>query len=215
MKTTLLTCALLLTLAACDSDDYDVWTVTLEPETVLYNGIFGFCYEGIPATTSTGKSWNFSRHEIKGFEYEDGYRYVLQVTATPVTGIADAPPYTFELRRIISQEKVPFDESKRHIEEMNVRHVIVRDSTMDDRYFLPGYCCQTVGTGEELYFKPGEILDFHPEPGYSYHIKVSVTPSSRTYNGKNDKYRLTEVLDRKEEQDSIIIGSIEEYISRY
>ena len=60
-----------------------------------------------------GDSLLFSENEIKGFSYEEGYVYKLLIKATPTLqqiGTCNPPPYTFELVKVISKERMRNDD---------------------------------------------------------------------------------------------------------
>ena len=64
---------------------------------------------------SLDSDWTFFYNKIKGFEFEAGYEYKLQVTITKVVNPpADAPSLEYELIKIISKTPVSSD-STRHI----------------------------------------------------------------------------------------------------
>ena len=97
-------------LVACALDDEagtkwepktETWTVTIEPEYVMGHSWWG-AYSGIGVqmvgANEEGKRVGaFYLGEIKGFTFEEGYRYKLRIEATTTDPrIADASAYDFK-----------------------------------------------------------------------------------------------------------------------
>lgn len=57
----------------------------------------------------TAKTWSNFYASIAGFDYQPGYLYVLKVIKTKAKGEvpADAPAYTYRLKKLVSKKKVP------------------------------------------------------------------------------------------------------------
>lgn len=53
------------------------------------------------------KTWSNFYASIEGFDYQPGYRYVLKVIKAKVKGVipADAPAYTYRLKKLVSKKK--------------------------------------------------------------------------------------------------------------
>ena len=101
-------------LTACSKDEEgaEYWTVTLEEHYAPYqNDIEG--WKSVFGMRDNGEGVLFSEGEIEGFSYEEGYVYKLLIKATPTLqqiGTCNPPPYTFELVKVISKERMRNDD---------------------------------------------------------------------------------------------------------
>ena len=121
--------------SSCDDSSDDgattYWTVTIEPEYVLsrpYWGGWGLVTPHMEAINERGDRTDlYGLEEIRGFTFEEGYRYQLQLRVVDKfkkTGVAvyDSPQYDFFLNRIISKEYVGIrQEGRREVEMGAVR----------------------------------------------------------------------------------------------
>ena len=99
-----------------DEEGAEYWTVTLEDHYAPYQydlEDMNMLPKSIFGMRDNGESLLFSDNEIKGFSYEEGYVYVLRIKATPTlqqVGTCNPPPYTFELVKVISKERMKNDD---------------------------------------------------------------------------------------------------------
>ena len=111
---TMLLAVVTVCLTACSKDEEgtEYWTVTLEDHYASYqNDIVG--WKSVFGMRDNGEGMLFSEGEIEGFSYEEGYVYQLLIKATPTLqqiGTCNPPPYTFELVKVISKERMKFDD---------------------------------------------------------------------------------------------------------
>lgn len=218
--------------SSCDDSSDDgattYWTVTIEPEYVLsspYWGGWGFVTPHMEAINERGDRTDlYGLEEIKGFTYEEGYRYQLQLRVVDKfkkTGVAvyDSPQYDFFLNRIISKEYVGIRQEGRREVEMDVEEVRVRSTNDYDSWEYMALLGKVIGTDETFLLHPFEIygltyVDFQmlmdrDERGsipVRVRMKVSITPSEKPiYPNINQRIRLIEVLGKQQlECDSII-----------
>ena len=164
--------------------------------------------------------------QIKGFDFEEGYRYTLKIEAEDVLAsyeaqgiyLADASRYEFTLKEIVSKEYVGIREEGRRDLEMDVQLAHVRSVNDYDSWEYVLLCGTVVGTDEKIYMSPYEIYGTQDpwlfsettEDGtvidYRVRMKVSITPSDRpVYGDKCRRIRLQEIVGKeKVEGDNII-----------
>lgn len=229
---------MLAAVTACSSDDdavgkyTETWTVNIEPEFVL-NGNFWGGYTSIwPVMEATDNAGNrtatYMMDEIKGFEFEEGYRYKLQIEAQDVLapleeqGIywADASRYEFRLLKVLSKEYVGIREEGRRDVEMDVEWSRVRSKDEADSWQYALLVGTVVGTGETIYMAPFEIAGLNDSKGasefvesdcdpivkYRVRMKVSITPSDRpVYGSIQRRIRLQEIVSKEIMDDEGII----------
>ena len=117
---TMLLAVTIVYLPSCSNDEEgsEYWTVTLEDHYAPYApndkwGDWSLGPKSVFGSRDNGESLLFSENEIKGFSYEEGYVYVLRIKATPTlqqVGTCNPPPYTFELVKVISKERMKNDD---------------------------------------------------------------------------------------------------------
>lgn len=233
-KMLLLLC-LIAGLTACSSDDDDyteLWTVNIEPEFVLdgdYWGGYTYIHPVMEATDDAGnRTGTYSFGQIEGFDFEEGYRYKLQIEAEDVLKpyedkhiyIADASRYKFTLKKVLSKEYVGIREEGRRDLEMDVQTMRIRSTYEADSWEYSLLVGHVVGTDEFIPMGRAEIkgLDNHWElfkewqddgtvtGYYKVRMRVSITPSDKpVYRDVYRRIRLQEIVSREEiENDSII-----------
>ena len=220
---------------ACSSSDeidyVEYWTVNIEPEYVLggdYWGGYTFCQPAMRATNDEGTFMGtFLMGQIKGFDYEEGYRYKLKIEAKDILAsledksiyLADVSRYDFKLKEVLKKEYVGIREEGRRDLEMDVQLVHIRSVNDNESWGYSVLSGTVVGTEETIFMNIFEIyglddptLLFHgPEyagSGSSYRVrmKVSITPSDTpVYDVVCRRIRLQEIVSKEEvESDSII-----------
>ena len=219
---------------ACSNDENDYveyWTVNIEPEYVLggdYWGGYTFCQPAMRATNDEGTFMGtFLMGQIKGFDYEEGYRYKLKIEAKDILAsledksiyLADVSRYDFKLKEVLKKEYVGIREEGRRDLEMDVQLVHIRSVNDNESWGYSVLSGTVVGTEETIFMNIFEIyglddptLLFHgPEyagSGSSYRVrmKVSITPSDTpVYDVVCRRIRLQEIVSKEEvESDSII-----------
>ena len=115
---TMLLVVVTVCLTACSKDEEgaEYWTVTLEDHYAPYHNDIedmNMLPKFVFGMRDNGDSLLFSENEIKGFSYEEGYVYKLLIKATPTLqqiGTCNPPPYTFELVKVISKERMKNDD---------------------------------------------------------------------------------------------------------
>ena len=115
---TMLLVVVTVCLTACSKDEEgaEYWTVTLEDHYAPYHNDIedmNMLPKFVFGMRDNGDSLLFSENEIKGFSYEEGYVYKLLIKATPTLqqiGTCNPPPYTFELVKVISKERMRNDD---------------------------------------------------------------------------------------------------------
>jgi hypothetical protein len=208
----------------------ELWTVTIEPEYVLNGDFWGGYTPILPAMEAVDGQGNrtatFLMGEIKDFDFEEGYRYTLQVEAEDVLSplqaqgiyLADASRYEFTLKEVIDKEYVGIREDGRRDVEMDVQLARVRSVNAIDSWEYVLLCGTVVGTGEKIYMSPLEIfgLPNHwifqeaSEDGsttdYSVRMKVSITPSDKpVYGDIYRRIRLQEIVSKEKVENINII----------
>ena len=228
-----------LTACSNDEDSYtEYWNVTIEPEYVLSGsgwGAYTPVFPHMEARDENGKLiGHFGMDEIKGFTYEEGYRYQLRLKVTDSfkkTGqyIADASQYDFKLAGIISKEYVGIREEGRREVEMDVELARIRSTHPEDSWEYTRLIGKVVGSDEivemlssEIFgFSYDEFFKFQEQDGqgniipYRIRMKVSITPSDEpVFRNVNRRIRLIEVVGREPVEQEVIIykDSYEEYV---
>ena len=230
-------------LVACALDDEagtkwepktETWTVTIEPEYVMGHSWWG-AYSGIGVqmvgANEEGKRVGaFYLGEIKGFTFEEGYRYKLRIEATTTDPrIADASAYDFKLIEVLSKEYVGISKEGRREVTMDVQTVLMLTpdpASSRGFYFLSG---KSVDGGETLDMGMQEIYGAKSEMFCKYgwctdeihryicRMRLSITPSDEPVFAKhNYRIRLEELISQREIADDscAVATSKEEYESK-
>lgn len=230
-------------LVACTLDDEagtkwepkaETWTVTIEPEYVMGHSWWG-AYSGIGVqmvgANEEGKRVGaFYLGEIKGFTFEEGYRYKLRIEATTTDPrIADASAYDFKLIEVLSKEYVGIRTEGRREVTMDVQMVLMLTpdpASSRGFYFLSG---KSVDGGETLDMGMQEIYGAKSEMFCKYgwctdeihryicRMRLSITPSEEpVYAGHNYRIRLEELISQLEIADDscAVATSKEEFESK-
>ena len=228
-------------LAGCNKDDAgnytEVWTVNIEPEFVLNGNSWGGYTPVYPAMKALDDEGNrigtFMMDEIKGFDFEEGYRYKLQIEAKDVVKAAleedgvyfvDAPRYQFSLLKVLNKEYVGIRQEGRRDLEMDVQLVRVRSTNEIDSWEYGLLLGKVVGTDETIlmhtfeiagldeYWIFQEFLDDGKVNDYQVRMKVSITPSDDiVYGNLKRRIRLQEIVNKERiDNDSIIYMDREE-----
>ena len=229
-------------LASCDKDDAkgdytEVWTVNIEPEFVLSGDFWGGFTPVYPAMKAIDDEGNhigtFTMGQIKGFDFEEGYRYKLEIQAKDIVKAAleedgvyfvDAPRYEFSLLKVLSKEYVGIRQEGRRDLEMDVQFVRVRSTNEIDSWEYRLLLGTVVGTDETIlmhsfeiagldeYWIFQEFLDNGTVNDYRVRMKVSITPSDEIiYGNLKRRIRLQEIVNKERiDKDSIIYMDREE-----
>ena len=231
-------------LTACSSDDDDyteLWTVNIEPEFVLgtdYWGGYTSVHPVMEATDDAGnRTGTYMMGQIKGFEFEEGYRYKLLIEADDLLKryeekgvyVVDGSRYKFTLKKVLSKEYVGIREEGRRDVEMDVQQVRVRSTNETDSWEY-GLCVgQVVGTDEIISMAPFEIAGLR-EPwifedwqedgtvvAYKIRMKVSITPTDKPLlgNGFRRRIRLQEIVGKEKMENEGIIYMERDEAERY
>lgn len=204
-STMLIACCFLT--ASCDNDNdeyigkpYDT-TLTIQPECGI-DGIPATSYYFHPciyATNDQGDTVNvFSLHEINGFDYEEGNKYVVRIHATPNKKEAvwgDAPTYYYNLTQIISKTYVGINTMGVHRETYRL-HWQESSESKD----FPHFDATNVKTGEKTIFVYGEIIGFKPTVNVSTSapedttVTVDVYPRSEPTNSVSNHKALYRIV---------------------
>ena len=96
----------------------EYWSVTIEGHYAPYAtndkwADWSMGQKSLYGMRDNGEHLLFSDGEIVGFSYEEGYVYELFIKATPTLqqiGTCNPPPYSFELVRVISKERMKIDD---------------------------------------------------------------------------------------------------------
>jgi hypothetical protein len=230
-------------LVACVLDDEsetkwkpknETWTVIIEPEYVMgYSSWGAYSSIGVQMDAFNEKGERIGRFysgEIKGFTFEEGYRYKLRIEATTTDpGIMDGPAYDFQLIEVISKEYIGISKEGRREVTMDVQMVLMLtpDPTSSRGfYFLSG---KSVDGGETLDMGMQEIYGAKSEMFCKYgwctdeihryicRMRLSITPSDEPVFAKhNYRIRLEELISQREIADDscAVATSKEEYESK-
>lgn len=230
-------------LVACALDDEpeskwkpktETWTVIIEPEYVMgYSSWGAYSSIGVQMDAFNEKGERIGRFysgEIKGFTFEEGYRYKLRIEATTTDpGIMDGPSYDFQLIEVISKEYIGISKEGRREVTMDVQMVLMLtpDPTSSRGfYFLSG---KSVDGGETLDMGMQEIYGAKSEMFCKYgwctdeiqryicRMRLSITPSDEPVFAKhNYRIRLEELISQREIADDscAVATSKEEYESK-
>lgn len=242
MKTRMAGLMLLLAmggLAACalaDENDGtfrpETWTtvMTIEPEYVLGSGWEGVVMPMMAAVEGTRgeqESMRLTLDGIENFDYEEGYRYTLDVDVTTCDpAIADGPAYTYRLRRVLKKEYVGIGQTGRRDVVLEVRPALVRPADLSLSWEHRFLSARVAGSGESLVLRFSEIYGLDYGDLYAVgtdgrtapnrlRLKVSITPSAESiYRGVSRRIRLLEVLDKETlANDSIVYAdNWEDYV---
>ena len=211
----------------------ETWTVTIEPEYVMGHSWWG-AYSGIGVqmvgANEEGKRVGaFYLGEIKGFTFEEGYRYKLRIEATATDpGIMDASAYDFKLIEVLSKEYVGIRTEGRREVTMDVQMVLMLTADPASSrgfYFLSG---KSVDGGETLdmgikeiygakydtFYESDDEGRFHR---YNCRMRLSITPSDEpVYVKHNYRIRLEELISRREvtEESCVVATSMDEFESK-
>lgn len=230
-------------LVACALDDEagtkwepktETWTVTIEPEYVMGHSWWG-AYSGIGVqmvgANEEGKRVGaFYLGEIKGFTFEEGYRYKLRIEATTTDRMMmDGPAYEFKLIEVLSKEFVGISKEGRREVTMDVQMVLMltpNPASSRGFYFLSGKSVdggetldmgmnEIYGAKYEMFRKYGETVeDIHR---YICRMRLSITPSEEPVFAKhNYRIRLEELISQREIADDscAVATSKEEFESK-
>ena len=229
-------------LVACALDDEagtkwepktETWTVTIEPEYVMGHSWWG-AYSGIGVqmvgANEEGKRVGaFYLGEIKGFTFEEGYRYKLRIEATTTDPrIADASAYDFKLIEVLSKEYVGIRTEGRREVTMDVQMVLMlTPDPVSSRgfYFLSGKGVdggETLDMGmQEIYGAKYDTFYESDDEGrlhrYNCRMRLSITPSDEpVYVKHNYRIRLEELISRREvtEESCVVATSMDEFESK-
>ena len=230
-------------LVACVLDDEsetkwkpktETWTVIIEPEYVMgYSSWGAYSSIGVQMDAFNEKGERIGRFysgEIKGFTFEEGYRYKLRIEATTTDpGIMDGPAYDFQLIEVISKEYIGISKEGRREVTMDVQMVLMLtpDPTSSRGfYFLSG---KSVDGGETLDMGMQEIYGAKSEMFCKYgwctdeiqryicRMRLSITPSDEPVFAKhNYRIRLEELISQREIADDscAVATSKEEFESK-
>ncbi len=221
-------------LVACTLDDEagtkwepkaETWTVTIEPEYVMGHSWWG-AYSGIGVQMVGANDLG----EIKGFTFEEGYRYKLRIEATTTDPrIADASAYDFKLIEVLSKEYVGIRTEGRREVTMDVQMVLMLTpdpASSRGFYFLSGKSVdggETLDMGiKEIYGAKYEMFRKYDETAEDIHryicrMRLSITPSEEpVYAGHNYRIRLEELISQREipEDSCAVATSKEEFESK-
>ena len=212
----------------------ETWTVIIEPEYVMgYSSWGAYSSIGVQMDGFNEKGERIGRFysgEIKGFTFEEGYRYKLRIEATTTDpGIMDGPAYDFQLIEVISKEYIGISKEGRREVTMDVQMVLMLtpDPTSSRGfYFLSG---KSVDGGETLDMGMQEIYGAKSEMFCKYgwctdeihryicRMRLSITPSDEPVFAKhNYRIRLEELISQREIADDscAVATSKEEYESK-
>ena len=230
-------------LVACVLDDEsetkwkpktETWTVIIEPEYVMgYSSWGAYSSIGVQMDAFNEKGERIGRFysgEIKGFTFEEGYRYKLRIEATTTDpGIMDGPAYDFQLIEVISKEYIGISKEGRREVTMDVQMVLMLtpDPTSSRGfYFLSGKSVdggETLDMGmQEIYGAKSEMFCKYDETAEDIHryicrMRLSITPSEEPVFAKhNYRIRLEELISQREIADDscAVATSKEEYESK-
>ena len=231
-------------LVACALDDEpetkwkpktETWTVIIEPEYVMGSSYWGAYSWGagvqMEAVNEEGERiGRFYPDEIKGFTFEEGYRYKLRIEATTTDRMMmDGPAYEFKLIEVLSKEYVGISKEGRREVTMDVQTVLMltpNPASSRGFYFLSG---KSVDGGETLDMGMQEIYGAKSEMFCKYgwctdeiqryicRMRLSITPSDEPVFAKhNYRIRLEELISQREIADDscAVATSKEEYESK-
>ena len=231
-------------LVACALDDEagtkwepktETWTVTIEPEYVMGHSWWGAYSWGasvqMEAVNEEGERiGRFYPDEIKGFTFEEGYRYKLRIEATTTDPrIADASAYDFKLIEVLSKEYVGIRTEGRREVTMDVQMVLMLTADPASSrgfYFLSGKSVdggETLDMGiKEIYGAKYEMFRKYDETAEDIHryicrMRLSITPSEEPVFAKhNYRIRLEELISQREIADDscAVATSKEEFESK-
>ena len=231
-------------LVACALDDEPetkwepktgTWTVIIEPEYVMGSSYWGAYSWGasvqMEAVNEEGERiGRFYPDEIKGFTFEEGYRYKLRIEATTTDRMMmDGPAYEFKLIEVLSKEYVGISKEGRREVTMDVQTVLMLTpdpASSRGFYFLSG---KSVDGGETLDMGMQEIYGAKSEMFCKYgwctdeihryicRMRLSITPSDEPVFAKhNYRIRLEELISQREIADDscAVATSKEEFESK-
>ena len=230
-------------LVACALDDEPetkfepktgTWTVIIEPEYVMGSSYWGAYSWGagvqMEAVNEEGERiGRFYPDEIKGFTFEEGYRYKLRIEATTTDRMMmDGPAYEFKLIEVLSKEFVGISKEGCREVTMDVQMVLMLtpDPTSSRGfYFLSGKGVdggETLDMGmQEIYGAKYDTFYESDDEGrfhrYNCRMRLSITPSDEpVYVKHNYRIRLEELISRREvtEESCVVATSMDEFESK-
>lgn len=211
----------------------ETWTVIIEPEYVMGTSWWGYSsmsVQMVGINEAGERIGTFSPDEIKGFTFEEGYRYTLRIEATTSDPrIADGPAYDFKLIEVINKEYVGISKEGRREVTMDVQTVLMLtpDPTSSRGfYFLSGKNVdggETLDMGiQEIYGAKYDMFRKYDETADDIHryicrMRLSITPSDEpVYAKHNYRIRLEELISQREiaEDSCAIAPTMEAYESK-
>lgn len=211
----------------------ETWTVIIEPEYVMgYSSWGAYSSIGVQMDAFNEKGERIGRFysdEIKGFTFEEGYRYKLRIEATTTDpGIMDGPAYEFKLIEVLSKEYVGISKEGRREVTMDVQTVLMLTPdpvSSHGFYFLSGKSVdggETLDMGmQEIYGAKYDTFYESDDEGrfhrYNCRMRLSITPSDEpVYVKHNYRIRLEELISRREvtEESCVVATSMDEFESK-
>lgn len=169
----LVVCFSCLFITACDDNDTDMHNkeliIKIASERLFFNGD-GIGYLPYYGKTYYSDQWK-SFDGISGFEYEEGYEYVLRIWQEKWHNgeIADAGIYRYKLLEVISKEKKDSEDIPSQTFFLTIGSARMPNPTPEAHY--------QARIGDE--WKPfPEMNNFYYQEGYEYVLLIE-----RTYNG--------------------------------
>jgi hypothetical protein len=100
---------LCLILFSCDGDEEEIALMWIAAEReMITSSVGGECYPSMKYKMNEQDNWSVLGQRIGGFDYEEGYEYLLRVKITHIKHpVADQPTETYALIEIVSKTYKP------------------------------------------------------------------------------------------------------------
>ncbi|MGP1435139.1 MAG: DUF4377 domain-containing protein [Phocaeicola sp.] len=183
-------------------------TLSIEPEyylsgVVLNNNYLIPIYKGHNINGKIDDVYSFTKNEISGFDYEEGYNYTIKVKQYNIIDAPmDASSAIYRLKKVISKDYVGINKKDEQIITLEIPDKPI--SIQVPRYrkgdLINVFPALVKETGEIINLIQGEIIGLTQKPYTTYIVKVSKIPTKDSVNPFNlnpYRFRLIEVLSEK------------------
>ena len=183
-------------------------TLSIEPEyylsgVILNNDYLIPIYKGHNINGKIGDVYSFTKDEISGFEYEEGYNYTIKVKQYNIIDPPmDASSAIYKLKKVISKDYVGINKKDEQIITLEIPDKPI--SIQAPRYrkgdLINVYPALVKETGETINLMQGEIIGLTQKPYTAYIVKVSKIPTKDSvspFSLNPYRFRLIEILSEK------------------
>ena len=183
-------------------------TLNIEPEyylsgVVLSNNYLIPVYKGYNTNGEKDDALFFTKNNISGFEYEEGYNYTIRVKQYNIIDPPmDASSAIYELKKIISKDYIGINKKGEQIITLEIpaTPIGIQLPQYREGSLINVYPALIEETGETINLMQGEIIGLTQIPQTTYKVKVSRIPTKNSvspFNLNPYRFRLIEILSKK------------------